>query len=163
MKLTPGLLKFGLNIWGPYLGAGIRVEHISADWRKTRVSMKLRWYNTNIMKAHFGGSLYSMTDPHLMLMLMQVLGKEYQVWDKAAEIEFVAPGRGIVYSDLQILNKDLGSIYHHTKKGEKHFHQFDVDVVDTSGDLVATVKKVLYIRKNSQRIANLSRMPVQKE
>ena len=109
--------------------------------------MKLRWYNINIMKVHFGGSLYSMTDPHLMLMLMQVMGKEYQVWDKAAEIEFVAPGRGTVYSDLRISDKDLESIYYHTQNGDKYFHPFEVAVMDTSGNLVATVKKVLYIRK----------------
>jgi hypothetical protein len=92
MKITPGLLKWGLSIYGPYLGAGIKVNTISKDWRKTHVSMKLRWYNKNIMRVHFGGSLYSMVDTHLMLMLMQVFGKKYHVWDKSAEIEFVKQG-----------------------------------------------------------------------
>jgi hypothetical protein len=32
--------------------------------------MNLRWYNTNYVGTHFGGSLYSMVDPIYMLLLM---------------------------------------------------------------------------------------------
>ncbi|MFO7749424.1 MAG: DUF4442 domain-containing protein [Desulfobacteraceae bacterium] len=147
MKLTPGLLKAGLNLYGPYLGAGIRVRHISRNWKKVHVSMKLKWFNRNIMKVHFGGSLYAMVDPHLMLMLMQVLGQEYQVWDKSAEIEFVKPGMGTVYSILEILDQDLAAIKKETGHGEKYFHSFDVSVKDEQGDQVARVKKILYIKR----------------
>ncbi|MCG8563637.1 MAG: hypothetical protein MI747_00990 [Desulfobacterales bacterium] len=63
MKLTPRLIKWGLNIYGPFVGAGIKMEYIAQDWRSARVSMKLRWYNRNIMGVHFGGSLYAMVDP----------------------------------------------------------------------------------------------------
>ena len=139
-------MKLGLNIYGPYLGAGIRVKHISGDWRKTRVVMKLRWFNKNIMKVHFGGSLYAMVDPHLMLMLMQVLGNGYQVWDKSADIEFVKPGRGTVHSDLEISNNDIETIMRHTRNGDKYFHPFEVSVKDARNDLVARVKKILYIK-----------------
>ena len=34
-----------------------------------------------------------MTDPFWMILVKECLGREYLVWDKAAEIEFVAPGR----------------------------------------------------------------------
>jgi hypothetical protein len=51
--------------------------------------MILRWYNRNIVGTHFGGSLCSMIDPHFMLLLMQLLGKGYFVWDKASDIEFI--------------------------------------------------------------------------
>ncbi len=147
MKITPRLLKWGLNIYGPYLGAGVKVTSISKDWRKTRVSMKLKWYNKNIMGTHFGGSLYSMVDPHLMLMLMQILGKDYQVWDKSAEIEFVKPGRITVHSELEVSNDDLAAIIKNTKAGEKYFHKFEVAVTDEQNDIVAKINKVLYIKK----------------
>lgn len=147
MKITPRLLKFGLNIYGPYMGAGIKVKHISKDWRKTHVSMKLRWYNKNIMKTHFGGSLYSMVDPHLMLMLMQVLGKGYRVWDKSANIDFVKPGKGTVQSILNISDDDISTIKLNTDGGEKYFHRFNVEILDSQGDIVANVGKILYIKK----------------
>ncbi|MEA1966834.1 MAG: DUF4442 domain-containing protein [Thermodesulfobacteriota bacterium] len=147
MKITPKLLKLGLNMYVPYIGAGIKVKHISKDWRKTHVSMKLRWFNKNIMKTHFGGSLYAMVDPHLMLMLMQVLGKDYQVWDKSADIDFVKPGKGTVQSILYISDDDLSKIKFNTNEGKKYFHRFNVEILDSQGDLIANVKKILYIKK----------------
>jgi len=78
MKHTPHFLRFMVNLYGPFLGAGLKVDHISADWREIRVSLRLRWYNRNISRTHFGGSLYSMADPHLVLMLMHLLGDDYQ-------------------------------------------------------------------------------------
>jgi len=149
MRLTPRLLKWGLNIYGPYLGAGVKVKSISKDWHRTHVSMKLKWYNKNIMGVHFGGSLYSMVDPHLMLMLMQILGKTYNVWDKSAEIEFVKPGRGTVHSEMVISGKDLAAILQNTETGEKYYHRFEVVVTDEQKDIVAKIYKVLYIKKKS--------------
>ena len=87
-------LRWALNFYPPYLGAGVKVRHISSDFREVRVSMGLTWYNRNYVRTQFGGSLYSMTDPFYMLMLMENLGRDYVVWDKAAHIEFVSPGKG---------------------------------------------------------------------
>jgi acyl-coenzyme A thioesterase PaaI-like protein len=89
MNVSPTLFKRLLNLYPPYIGAGIKVEYVSKDWRELHVSMALRWYNRNAVGTHFGGSLYAMIDPHVMLLLMQLLGKDYQVWDKSASIEFV--------------------------------------------------------------------------
>ena len=146
-KLSPKQLKFLLNIYGPYFGAGVKVESINPDWRETRVSMKLRWYNRNAVGTHFGGSLYSMVDPHLMLMLMRLLGKQYIVWDKAAEIEFVSPSRATVRSTLSINEEKLEDIRLQAKTGDACFPEFKVQVFGEDGELVARVRKVLYVRK----------------
>ena len=45
--MQPKYLKLLLNIYPPYLGAGIRVVQISGDFREVIVAMKLRWYNRN--------------------------------------------------------------------------------------------------------------------
>ena len=84
MKITPNIMKWLLRIYPPYLGAGIKVDAFSDDWITTKVSMKLKWYNRNYVKTHFGGSLISMTDPFYMLMLSNILGRNYVAWDKAA-------------------------------------------------------------------------------
>lgn len=151
MKLTPRLFRWILNIYGPYLGAGIRVERISADWREIQVSMKLRWFNRNAVGTHFGGSLYSMVDPHLMLMLMNLLGKGYIVWDKSAEIDFVRPGRGRVVANFIITDDDLQAIRNNTAQGEKYLPHFSIRVIDTEGELVARIKKILYIRRKTEQ------------
>ncbi len=109
--------------------------------------MRLRWYNRNAVGTHFGGSLYAMVDPHLMLMLMQLMGKGYTIWDKAAEIEFVAPGTGEVRATLAITDAQLARIVADTEAGAACFPAFDVAVVDNDDNLIARIRKTLYVRK----------------
>lgn len=149
MKWTPAMMKWGLRFYGPYVGAGIRVENIAQDWRQMRVSMGMKWFNKNIMGTHFGGSLYSMVDPHLMLMLMQILGKSYQVWDQSAQIDFLVPGKGRVYAEFKISDKDLEDILDNTSQGKKYLHQFNVQVLDKEKAVVAETKKIIYVRKKA--------------
>lgn len=148
MKMSPAKLKFLLNYcFGPYMGAGVRIEEYSADWRYCRVSMKLRWYNRNAVNTHFGGSLFSMTDPHFMLMLMNILGKEYTVWDKTAEIDFVSPGKGKVTAEFIITDEMLQDIKQNTASGDKYLPTYELKIVDEQQKVVCNLKKTLYIKK----------------
>lgn len=140
------LLRLGLNIYPPYLGAGIRVQHISPDCREARVKMALRWYNRNFVGTQFGGSLYSMVDPFYMLLLMPLLGDDYIVWDKAASIDFVSPGKGAVYAEFRIDDALLAEIRARTAGGDKYLPELQVQIRDGAGTLVATVNKTLYVR-----------------
>ena len=140
------LLRIGLNLYPPYIGAGIRVQHISPDCREARVKMALRWYNRNFVGTQFGGSLYSMVDPFYMLLLMPLLGDDYIVWDKAANIDFVTPGKGAVYADFQVDDALLAEIRERTAGGDKYLPQLQVDIRDGAGTLVAKVHKTLYVR-----------------
>ena len=140
------LLRWALNFYPPYLGAGVRIQHIAGDFREVRVKMGLGWYNRNYVGTQFGGSLYSMTDPFFMLMVMENLGSDYIVWDKAASIDFIAPGKGPVYADFRIDEALLDEIRQHTAGGDKYLPQLHVDVHDGDGTLVARVHKTLYVR-----------------
>ncbi|KAF1054857.1 MAG: hypothetical protein GAK43_00596 [Stenotrophomonas maltophilia] len=139
-------LRWLLNIYPPYLGAGIRVRHISPDFRRVQVKMGLHWYNRNYVRTQFGGSLYSLTDPFYMLMLMQLLGPDYLIWDKAANIEFVSPGHGAVFAEFQVDDALLADIRQRTAEGEKYLPRLHVEVRDAQGTLVARVQKTLYVR-----------------
>ncbi|MDK9708276.1 MAG: MTH938/NDUFAF3 family protein [Desulforhopalus sp.] len=143
----PRLFQLIVNIWPPYLGAAISVEEIARDWRTIRVALRLRWYNCNYVKSHFGGSLFSMTDPFYMLMLIRNLGPGYVVWDMAARIHYLKPGRGTVTAFFTLGDDRLEDIRRKAESGEKVIEIFLVDVVDGQGEKVATVKKTLYIRK----------------
>ena len=140
------LLRWAMNFYPPYLGAGVRIQHIAGDFREIRVKMGLGWYNRNYVGTQFGGSLYSMTDPFFMLMVMENLGRDYIVWDKAASIDFIAPGKGPVYADFRIDEALLDEIRQHTAGGDKYLPQLHVDVHDGDGTLVARVHKTLYVR-----------------
>ncbi|MEP6607636.1 MAG: DUF4442 domain-containing protein [Burkholderiaceae bacterium] len=153
-KLAPQTLRTVMNLWLPFIGAGIRVRHMAPDFRSVTVDMKLRWFNRNYVGTHFGGSLYAMTDPFLMVMLLHALGSEYRVWDKSGSIEYVAPGRGRVWARFDLLEADLEQIRRMTEAGDKHLHLFSVDVKDDEGMVVARVEKVIYVRRRRNAVSN---------
>ncbi|WP_299180804.1 DUF4442 domain-containing protein [uncultured Neptuniibacter sp.] len=147
MKLSPRFLKFILNIYPPYLGAGIHISHISRDWSEIDVAMQVRWYNKNAVGTHFGGSIYSMTDPHLMLLLMQRLGKGYWIWDKAAEINFIKATDKRITAKITLDKAQVKEVIDKTASGKKYLPTFVIPVYDDQKNLIATVKKTLYIKK----------------
>lgn len=135
------------NFYPPYLGAGVKIDYINDDWREMQVSMRCRWYNRNYVGTHFGGSLYSMVDPHLMLLLIKQLGPDYIVWDKQADINFIKATRKRVSANIAITDAQLQAIREHTQSGEKYLPEFVLDIKDDDGTLIAQVQKVLYVRK----------------
>ena len=151
LRRTPRLLRLGMNLWPPYLGAGIRVEHVAPDFRSVTVALAPRWYNRSHGGTHFGGSLYAMTDPFFALMVLHNLPGDYVVWDKAASIEFLAPGRSRMRATFVLTGDDLERIVAMTASGDKHLHLFKVDVVDEEGLVVARVDKIVYVRRRRSR------------
>ena len=139
------MLRF-VNIWPPLAAAGIHVRW-STDMKSADVEMKLHPWNRNFVGTHYGGSLYSMTDPFYMLMLISNLGNEYVVWDKAAHIRFRKPGKGKVRAEFRLTDAQLEDIREQLETLPKYEPTFVVEVEDESGDVVAEVQKVLHIRK----------------
>jgi hypothetical protein len=139
------MLRF-VNIWPPLAAAGIHVRW-SSDMKSADVEMRLRPWNRNFVGTHYGGSLYSMTDPFYMLMLISNLGSEYVVWDKAANIRFRKPGKGTVRAEFRLSDPQLDDIREQLKTLPKYEPTFLVEVKDEAGDVVAEVQKVLHIRK----------------
>jgi acyl-coenzyme A thioesterase PaaI-like protein len=143
----PRRLRRLMNLWPPFLFSGIRVLDIAEDWRSARVVLRMHWYNRNYVGTHFGGSLFAMTDPYWMILVMECLGRDYIVWDKAADIEFVAPGRGEVTAEFVVEETALEEIRAATANGDKFLRWFPIDVRNGSGEVVARVRKQLYIRR----------------
>ncbi|MET0809279.1 MAG: DUF4442 domain-containing protein [Pseudoxanthomonas sp.] len=144
MKST--LLRRLFNFWAPFLLSGIHVTRITPDWRHVRVELRMRPWNRNYVGTHFGGSLFAMTDPFWMIQIKECLGNDYLVWDKAAAIEFVKPGKGTVHAEFNLEDAVLDEIRAATAGGEKYLRWFPVEVLDAQDQLVATVRKQVYIR-----------------
>jgi len=140
-----------IRFYPPYFFAGIRVKNVSEDFRYAEVSMKLHWWNANYVGTHFGGSLYSMTDPFYMLMLLQNLGRDYIVWDKAASIRFRRPGKGTVQAQFRITQEQIDDIRRQLETQEKIEPLFTVQVRDEAGEVVAEVEKRIYVKRKDVR------------
>lgn len=148
--MRAALIKWGISLWPPLLGAGVKVEALAKDFSYARIRMKLRWYNRNYVGVHYGGSLYSMTDPFYMLMLSESLGRDYVVWDKSAHIDYIKPGRSTVRAEFRVSQEMLDDIRQKTAGGEKYLPEFEVQIMDESGELVARVMRTLYIRRKRE-------------
>jgi hypothetical protein len=143
-------LRTLMNLWPPFLGSGIRVKRLQSDWKRVDVEMKLRRWNKNYVGTHYGGSLYSMTDPFYMLMLIENLGRDYIVWDKAATIRFKKPGKGMVSATFRLAEEQVDEIREALRSEAKIDRTFTVEVRDESGAVVAEVEKLLNIRRNTR-------------
>ncbi|MCQ4083614.1 DUF4442 domain-containing protein [Streptomyces sp. RB6PN25] len=146
-SFTPTSLRRAMNLWPPYLCTGIRVLEIADDWSTARVRLRMNRFNRNYVGTHFGGSLFAMSDPFWMLLVMHRLGRDYLVWDKSAEIDFLAPGRGSVFAEFTLAEERLEEIRKLTEDGRKALVWFENDVVGSDGALVARIRKQLYVRR----------------
>lgn len=145
--MTARMLRFGMNLWPPFLFAGIRVVELSDDYRYARVRLRLRPWNRNYVGTHFGGSLFAMTDPFWMLLLLHNVGRSHMVWDQAGEIEFVSPGRGTVEAEFRLTEEVVEDVLAQSADGSKALVWFDTDVTSLDGTVVARVRKQVYARR----------------
>ena len=146
IQSIPFISKFMLNHYAPYRGAGIEVEKINFSDYHIRVKMPLTSKNQNIVGVHFGGSLYSMIDPFYMLLLMHHLGHKYIVWDKAASIQFLSPGRSTVYADVRLSADEIKTIKKLATNHAAVNRVYYLDIFDEQGARIASVEKTVYIR-----------------
>jgi len=135
-----------MNLWPPFLFNSIRVQSVSDDYREARVVLRLRPWNRNYVGSQFGGNLFAMTDPFWMLLVMHQLGDDYYVWDKAAAIDFVAPGRADVFAHFILEPQVVDELRAAAAGGDKVLRWFDTEVKTATGELVARVRKQIYVR-----------------
>jgi acyl-coenzyme A thioesterase PaaI-like protein len=136
-----------VNIYPPFLGAGIRVRQSKADPFTVVSSMKLRPWNRNLFGTHFGGSLYAMCDPFFAIILARQLGAGYVVWDRSASIEFLRPGRGTVQATFHVPPDEIDRIRERADAGEKVEPLLVAEIMGEDGAAVARVEKRLYVRR----------------
>ena len=84
-------------------------------------------------------------------MVKECLGNDYIVWDKAAEIEFVKPGKGTVHANFKVEDSVLDEIRTATANGDKTLRWLPVEVIDQQGDVVARIRKQIYVRRKPGR------------
>jgi acyl-coenzyme A thioesterase PaaI-like protein len=130
--------------WPPLLGAGVKLTRLDKDLREADVEMRLTRWNKNYVGVHFGGSLFSMTDPLYMLMLAANLGDEFVVWDKAASIRYRKPGKGRVRAEFRLTEEKLAEIRAALDLEGRHDARFLVEIKDEEGGVVAVVERVIY-------------------
>jgi 5-bromo-4-chloroindolyl phosphate hydrolysis protein len=148
MSLKEQLLRFW-NFWPPFFFTGIKIEKRSKDYRYIRSRLKLRFWNANFVGTQYGGLIFSMTDPFYMIMLIKNLGHEYTIWDKAASINYLKPGRTDLFAEFILTEDDIQSIRTSLEEQKKMDWLRRIEVKDLQGEVVAKVEKIISISKKN--------------
>jgi hypothetical protein len=150
LKYAGILMRHGINFWGPFLGAGIKVVDADKDFTKITVELRETWFNRNIVGVHFGGSLYAMCDPFFMGILIHHLGRDFVIWDKGATIKFKRPGKGTVSAIFEISKEEIERIRLEAMNQEKTEPVFTASIRDQEGKIVAEVEKTVHVKSKKK-------------
>ncbi|VXB14006.1 conserved hypothetical protein [Microbacterium sp. 8M] len=150
MRMTPRRLALGMSLWIPNLFSGIRVRGFSEDWTRATVELHVNLFTRNYVKTAFGGSMQAMTDPYFFMLVMHQLGRDYVVWDTRGEIEFLKPGRGVLTARFEVPKERVAAIRARAEGGAKVLEWFETEITDRSGDVVARVRREVYVREKKR-------------
>lgn len=140
------LFKYGFNLSPMYRRSTGRITNVSEDLLHIQVKLPISWKNRNYVNSIFGGSLFSAVDPIPMVQLMNLLGKDYVVWDKSAEIRFRRPAKEHLYAEFTYSQKELDEI----KAQVAHKNEVDIEKLTLltnkdKGIVFCEVKKTIYV------------------
>jgi 5-bromo-4-chloroindolyl phosphate hydrolysis protein len=129
-----------------YKRSTAKIIEVSEDLLYVRIKLPLSYKNKNYVNSIFGGSLFSAVDPIPMIQLLSIMGNEYVVWDKSAEIFFKKPAKENLYANFNFTEKELTEIREQVAENK------EIDIIKitklTNKDktqVFCEVKKTIYI------------------
>lgn len=125
--------------------------YVADDWHEVRVKLPLNWRTRNYVGTIYGGSIYGSIDPIYMLMLMRILGPDYVVWDKAANVRFRKPGKGTLFADFLLTPDEIREVIDLAQNSRSIDRIYDVELKDMHGVVHAQIEKTLYISKKGSK------------
>ncbi|MGC6429766.1 MAG: DUF4442 domain-containing protein [Jejuia sp.] len=139
------IYKYGFN-WSPmYKRTTAKVIEVSDDLHFVKIKIPLSWKNRNYVGTIFGGSMLSATDPIYMIQLLNILGDNFVVWDKAATIKYRRPAKEAVFCEFVFSKEEIESIKNDIElKGE-------IDIIKTpsivteKNVVIAELSKTIYV------------------
>lgn len=145
--LTAAQFRDLMNGWPTFAAQAITVLEVADDWSRVVARLDLTEANANWFGTAFGGSLFSMIDPFLPIMLSQRLGPGHVVWDRRAEIDFRRPGTGPVTAIVEVGDDVVAEVREATADGERLLRWFEVALTLEDGTVVAVQRRQVYVRR----------------
>ncbi len=150
-SLKSRLTRLAFNFFPAYWGTGAHITYLAQDWREVRVKLPLTWRTRNYVGTIFGGSMYGAVDPIYMVMLIQLLGPEYVVWDKDAAVHFKRPGRSALYACFMLEAQEIDAIKAELTQCSSLERTYQVNLIDSEGMIHASITKTIFIRRKEVR------------
>jgi hypothetical protein len=139
------MFRIGINFYPMFFGTGGKVLYIAGDWKYVRLRLKLNLWTRNYVGTIFGGSQFAATDPMYMVMLFNILGGEYVVWDKSANIQFKKPGKGTLKAEFEYTDEEIAHIKQIANAEGRYEFKKETSWIDSSGEVVSIIEKSIYV------------------
>ena len=144
------LFKYGFN-WSPmYRRSTGRITAVSEDLLQVNIKLPISYKNRNYVNSIFGGSLFAAVDPIPMVQLINILGDDYVVWDKYAEIFFKRPAKEHLYATFIYTQEEIEGIK--KKVAEKQEIEIVKNTTLTNQEqstIFCEVRKTIYVADKS--------------
>ena len=153
------LFKWFFNISPMYRRTTGRVVSVAKDYSRIEIKIKKSYKNANYVGTIFGGSLFAATDPIYMVQLIQILGKEYIVWDKSSIVKFKRPASSNTHALFEVTSNEIESIREEILKKKELDFVKTVHLKSKEGKTFCEIEKVIYIAdkhyyKKKRRLKN---------
>lgn len=139
------IYKYGFN-WSPmYRRTTAKLIEVSDNLHYVKIRLKPNWKNRNYAGSIFGGSMLSATDPIYMIQLIQILGNDYVVWDKAVEAQYKRPGKSTIYGEFVFSEEEIKSIRKQVSENDETDIIKTMSLIDEKQNIIAIFNKTIYI------------------
>jgi acyl-coenzyme A thioesterase PaaI-like protein len=139
------IFRQAINVYPMFLGTGGKVLFLKSDWTHATVRLKLNIWTRNYVGTIFGGSQFAAADPFFMVLLINCIGKEFVVWDKAGAIQFKRPSKDLIKADFIYTPEELKTIRETVMaKGSYEFTK-TISWKNAEGKVISNVDKTIYV------------------
>jgi hypothetical protein len=143
------LFKHGFNISPMYRRSVARIIYVSENLQEVVIKIPLNYKNRNYVGSIYGGSMLSATDPIYMTQLMNILGNDFVVWDKATTVRYKRPAREQVFAKFIFSDEEIIQIKNEIILKNEIDLIKKVNIVNKSDEVFAEVTKTIYISQKS--------------
>jgi acyl-CoA hydrolase len=139
------LFRVMFNISPMYRRSCGSIIFVSDDIHVVKIKIPLSYRNRNYVGSMFGGSLFAATDPIYMIQLMQILGNEYVVWDKATEIKFKRPAYTKAFATFEFKPEEIEEIRNKVNTENEVDYIKKLIIKDKNNTVFTELHKTIYI------------------
>jgi acyl-coenzyme A thioesterase PaaI-like protein len=143
--------RFKFNLFPAYRRGGGRIAYISDDYHEIHIKLPLNWATKNYVGTIFGGSMFAAVDPIYMVMLIKILGKDYLVWDKSANIRFKRPGKETLFAKFIITPQEIEEIKSQLETSKSIDKVYKIELKNEAGKVHCIIEKTIYISKKREK------------
>lgn len=140
-------LRLRLNLLPAYFRTGGKITYISQEMNEIHVKFPAKWHTKGFGGILQGNTIYGAAEPIYSMILHQLLGKNYVIFNRKSEITYKKPAKTEVFAHFRISVSLLKTIKEMVDKKQEEDFSFSVKIQDDWQQTYAEIKQEIYIAR----------------